>query len=335
MLYIRADGNCKIGLGHIMRCLSIAKEIVNRGDEVCFLLASDEPVEVLKKNGMPYKILGTHYTDMESEKNTLYHILKKGDKILVDSYFVTNSYFMFLQQFGQVFYVDDMHFFEYCVDGIINGNIYGDMEVYDAEITMLGCEFSPLRSEYRQARMTKEPRKILVTTGGSDPYKITEKLVEKINNDEMLKKQEYEIICGLFNDSYNKLKKIETKNPQIKVYRNVSNMWEYMQRASIAITAGGSTMTELSCMGVPMVCFSFVENQERIVDTFVSKGYVYYGGHYRTEGDIIVAKVCEAVKTLIRDEELRNDYSRKLMKLVDGKGCIRIADAILQTDKRN
>ena len=39
MLYVRADGNGEIGMGHIMRCISIAKEIVSKGKEITFLIS--------------------------------------------------------------------------------------------------------------------------------------------------------------------------------------------------------------------------------------------------------------------------------------------------------
>ena len=51
-------------------------------------------------------------------------------------------------------------------------------------------------------------------------------------------------------------------------------MWECMQNAMVAITAGGTTVTELGCMGVPIVCFSFVDNQEKIVKVFYERDYV-------------------------------------------------------------
>lgn len=329
MLYIRADGNSKIGMGHIMRCVSIAGEIVKRGYEVKFLLASEEPADVLDAARIPYSILQTDYTDMDAEREFLSGILKKGDKILVDSYYVTDSYFMYLRQFGKVFYIDDVHSFAYPVDMVINGNIYGDREVYQAKRVLGGCKYSPLRSEYREARNHRSPERLLVTTGSSDPYKLTEKIVSTILEDELLRTQKIDIICGKYNESYGCLKKLEEKYPNIKVYKNVSNMWVHMQKAMLAITAGGTTMTELSCMGVPIVSFSFVENQDRIVKTFAEDGYAHYGGFWKEEGEELIIKLCDAARELISNKQLRDYYSEKLMELVDGRGCERIAEEII------
>ena len=330
MLYVRADGNGEIGMGHIMRCISIAKEIVSKGKEITFLIASDTAADVLDQAEMKYVILGTDYRNMESEKSVLEGILKHGDKILVDSYFVSNDYFNFLRRYGKVFYIDDVHTFEYEVDGIINGNIYGDVETYNVKTVLGGCKYSPIRQEYHEARKNRKPEEILITTGSSDPYGITEKVVRQILQDDVLGKQKISIICGKYNESYEELKRLLKQNTNIRILRNVPNMWECMQSAMLAITAGGTTVTELGCMGVPIICFSFVDNQERIVKVFYERDYAYYGGSYLAEGDNLIPKLCEAAKTLVEDSKLRQNYSEKLMELIDGLGCKRIAEALMQ-----
>ena len=41
MFYIRADGNSQIGAGHIMRCLSIAEALKDKGKVTIFLTADE------------------------------------------------------------------------------------------------------------------------------------------------------------------------------------------------------------------------------------------------------------------------------------------------------
>ena len=94
MFYIRADGNEKIGMGHIMRCLTIAEKLREQGEEVLFLTADDRPVKLIEERGFTAKILFTYYDKMEVELPQLMPLFM-GDgqaekpRILVDSYFVT------------------------------------------------------------------------------------------------------------------------------------------------------------------------------------------------------------------------------------------------------
>ena len=83
------------------------------------------------------------------------------------------------------------------------------------------------------------------------------------------------------------------------------------QNAMLAISAGGTTMTELGCMGVPIVSFSFVDNQDRIVKTFAEDGYAHYGGFWMIEGEELIKNICKAAKQLVVDKKLREEYSCK------------------------
>ena len=328
-MYVRADGNSKIGMGHIMRCLSIAKEIMSRGYDVKFLIASKDSADVLEKEHIPYLILETDYTDMLSEKKILDGILTDGDKILVDSYYVNAEYFEWLKKKVTVFYMDDVHSFEYQADMIINGNIYGIYENYGNVYALGGCKYTPLRAEYREARLNRKPERILITTGSSDPYNITESIANVMINDPILCQTGMDIVCGKYNEAYERLRNLEKICPNIKVHRNVPNMWELMKNAMLAITAGGSTLNELSCLGVPIICFSFVENQERIVQVYNDEGYAHLGGAWSQGDEEFLNKICIAAKELLADEKLRDMYSSKLMQLVDGRGCERIAEKII------
>lgn len=69
MILIRADGNARIGLGHLMRCLTIAEELAQQGDRenICFVCADEASGAFVRENGFRCHVLGTDYRDMESE----------------------------------------------------------------------------------------------------------------------------------------------------------------------------------------------------------------------------------------------------------------------------
>lgn len=329
MIYIRVDANSQIGMGHMMRCISIAEALYEKGEKIQFLVASTEATKFLEEKNMPYIVLNTNFANMESEQEVLNKIVKKNTKILVDSYYVTNQYFKFLKKFGRVIYVDDVCKFQYDVDCVINGNIYGDKVNYDVPIQLKGCRYAPIRKEFSEAKKCKKPQNILITTGGSDPYHLTEKILNNLLTDTVLKTEQYDVVCGMFSESYERLCQLQNKYGNVHVHRGVSEMWTLMQSAKIAITAGGTTMTELSCMGIPIVGFSFVDNQKRIVNTFLSKGYAHFGADYESVKDEMFLGICNATKELVLNGQLCEKYSKKLMELVDGTGCQRIAERLI------
>lgn len=381
MVVIRADANSKIGMGHVMRCLSVADALVKRGEEVLFVTADDTPVPLLTKKGIPYRVLHTDYADMEAELPELLAVLReltlraespemvlpqmpsqrvesseealpqRNTAILVDSYYVTEKYLAALKKRITTIYMDDIYAFSYPVDMLINYNIYGEEMGYEKDAAfadtklLLGTEYVPLREEFAAGAGYAQSRKvlslgaanvtpaancgILITTGGSDSFNLAGQLLMEAMKYDALKEKEYHVVSGSLNPHIGELQALAEKHENIHIHCNVTNMAELMAENEVALSAGGSTLYEFCAMGVPVIAFSFAENQERLVQTFVKRGIAQYGGNYRTDGNKMIQNTIAGLETLLEDENLRAEYRKKARTLVDGKGADRIAEAIL------
>lgn len=352
MVVIRADANSKIGMGHVMRCLSVADALLKRGEEVLFVTADDTPVPLLTKKGIPYCVLHTDYADMEAELPELWNALselpqgpgvpeaalpQKNTFILVDSYYVTEKYLAALKKRITTIYMDDIYAFSYSVDMLINYNIYGEEMGYEKDAAfadtklLLGTEYVPLREEFSagEQQRTAADGGILITTGGSDSFNLAGQLLMEAMKYDALKEKEYHVVSGSLNPHIGELQALAEKHENIHIHCNVTNMAELMAESEVALSAGGSTLYELCAMGVPVIAFSFAENQERLVQTFVKRGIAQYGGNYRTDGNKMIQNTIAGLETLLEDENLRTEYRKKARTLVDGKGADRIAEAIL------
>lgn len=351
MVVIRADANSKIGMGHVMRCLSVADALLKRGEEVLFVTADDTPVPLLTKKGVPYRVLHTDYADMEAELPELWEVLRelpqgaespdaalaqKNTSILVDSYYVTEKYLAALKKRITTIYMDDIYAFSYPVDMLINYNIYGEEMGYEKDAAfadtklLLGTEYVPLREEFSAGEQQRTAANcgILITTGGSDSFNLAGQLLTEAMKYDALKEKEYHVVSGSLNPHIGELQALAEKHENIHIHCNVTNMAELMAESEVALSAGGSTLYELCAMGVPVIAFSFAENQERLVQTFVKRGIAQYGGNYRTDGNKMIQNTIAGLETLLEDENLRTEYRKKARTLVDGKGADRIAEAI-------
>ena len=150
--FVRADGNDTIGLGHIYRTMAIASSMWDK-DNIIFLLADDRALKLVKEKGFKAIVLGTSYDQMEEETDILFDKVKdylagKTD-ILVDSYFVTDSYLEKLREYFRVTYIDDFGKKAFPVDILINYSIYaediGYEKLYEGSSTKLclGISYSP------------------------------------------------------------------------------------------------------------------------------------------------------------------------------------------------
>lgn len=371
MIVIRADANSKIGMGHVMRCLSVAEALLKLGEEVLFVTADDAPVPLLTGKGISYHILHTDYADMEAELPELLCILqeltqqaelpeavmpqmslqRKDIAILVDSYFVTEAYLSTLKERLTTIYMDDIYAFSYPVDMLINYNIYGEEMGYEKDAAfadtklLLGTKYVPLRAEFTVGAGYVQSRKelslgaanvtpaeeggILITTGGSDSFNLAGQLLMEAMKYDALKEKEYHVISGSLNPHIGELQALAQKYENIHIHCNVTNMSELMAESEVALSAGGSTLYELCAVGVPVIAFSFAENQEHLVQTFVKRGIAQYGGNYRTDGNKMIQNTIAGLQKLCGDEALKTEYRRKALQLVDGRGAERIAEALL------
>ena len=333
MIYIRADMNEQIATGHIMRCLSIADALRGLGEPVRFILADEQAVSILEQRGYDAIVLHTQWNCMEEELSVLSQVIRNEhiDKLLIDSYQVTQRYLAELSKLVTTFYIDDLNLFEYPVDAVICYANYWkkfQYKINDKRTTyLLGLKYVPLKQAIWNCEakiISEKANNLLILTGGSDPFNVTEQILDSIDTYQF---QTIDVICGIYNTNYNKFVKKYENNKNIKFHQAVNNIEQYMKKADIAISAGGMTLYELCAIGTPAISFSFADNQLDNVRQFQEDGLIDYAGDARM--DDIAGTINQYLTRYRNDFELRKEKSEKMQKVVDGKGAERIARAIV------
>lgn len=350
MTGIRADGNNQIGIGHVMRCLTIADALKEIGENVVFFTADHGCEEMITGRGFDCRVLETSFDDMEAELDSLQIAMgeAKVDRLLIDSYYVTETYLKTLRERVVTMYLDDVDRFPYPVDLLVNYNVFAKASDYpygveyveygqagmvakeDITLVLAGPKYAPVRKEFAECRgaLKDEIYDILITLGGSDAYNLACKISKVLLKDANLR---LSVVCGPFNRHRQALYELAMNEPRMTVYENVKDMWKLMSKCDLAVSAAGSTMCELAVAGVPAVTFSFVENQRRIAVAFGEKEAAVAIGHYNPiEEDAFLQAMKEAVRMLLVSREKREKLTENASKMVDGYGAIRIARAIAE-----
>ncbi|MNL30097.1 undecaprenyldiphospho-muramoylpentapeptide beta-N- acetylglucosaminyltransferase [compost metagenome] len=111
--------------------------------------------------------------------------------------------------------------------------------------------------------------------------------------------------------------------PTCSLHRQVDNMAELMAHADLAMGAGGSTVWERCCLGLPALMLSVAANQEEIAKACADAGAgLYLGG----AADISAERLAQALDGL-RARDL-DEMGRRAATLVDGLGAGRVADVM-------
>ncbi|AKC63499.1 MULTISPECIES: UDP-2,4-diacetamido-2,4,6-trideoxy-beta-L-altropyranose hydrolase [Clostridium] len=282
---IRADGGSKIGMGHIMRTLVLAKELAKTND-VFYICKVDNLLSNKYKSGID-KVKAEGFDIVTINENNIINDLKNivADCLITDSYDVNEEYFNLTKGMFEITgYIDDMNLYYFNVDFIINQNI--GSEEYSYEVNkdtklFLGTNYTMLREEFRKninKNIKKEVQNVMITVGGADPNGITNIICDYVKDLEL----KFHIVIGpsFKEKNIKKLTYLENLKNNINLYFN-ANMIEIMNKCDIAISACGSTLYELSACRVPALGLIIADNQEKIAHKMHEEGLIYNLGWYK------------------------------------------------------
>lgn len=364
-IVIRADANKHVGIGHIMRCLSLADAFKASGHEISFLLADDGIANLINERGYKAIILHSNYFDMESELSLWPDLTPK--LIIVDSYYVTYEYLTVLlvrsKAIGsKLVYFDDVCAFPYPVDVLVNYNSYSALALYEklykgSQLVipklLLGPSYAPLRLMFRgipKHSQSDTVKNILLSTGGSDILHITRTFIQNLHERSHIEKNilyemKFHILVGSMNPDKDQINQMARNHDNIIIHENVTDMMSLISKCDIAVSAAGSTLYEICACGVPLITYSIADNQIASAEAFEHLGIAINIGDLRNPNTIVpqyimsglleesaVQRIMLAIQELSSDYQKRHEMSDRMQKIVDGYGADRIVRELLQYD---
>lgn len=343
MILFRVDANTVIASGHLMRCIAIAEAVRKQGEDVLFLLAEDCFTQRLQEKNIKYKILHTNWRKMEEELAQWEEIVEQYHPswIVVDSYQVTETYLEKLSTLSKVMYIDDEKKYKYSVDALLRYIEWEQEEQYRKEYEekktaiLYGLAYVPLREEFYPNIQNHEKKTLLITTGGTDGENIGGRIIEKLAADLVKKQIHCLMIVGGLNQYQKELQQLAKEYAQVTLLYDVRNMGDCMRQADFAISAGGSTLYELCACQVPTICYSVAENQVPHAKALAKEGVIAYAGDIQDGIEPLVEKIVTETKMWMNRQTDFSIQREKMGCLIDGKGCIRIAEFLIEHRRQN
>lgn len=325
-ILIKADGNKDIASGHIRRCLSIAEALKKKGAAVSFWFSDQESPDLFKQFCSSENAFSYSMTPPE----------EKAELLLLDSYSITEDEFASYRKYAvKTAYIDDLCHFDPDVDMVINYDPAPPKDLYHAPVQLLGTQYAPLREQFAGCSFMARPaaNRIFISTGGTDPCHIIEKLLKEFYTDRhwtALSILHCDVVMGaFFDDKYkSSLKLIARRYPGITINEGVQDMVSLMSSCDIAITAGGTTLYELCAAGVPSIAFTMADNQVEFTKRFHEREAIYYVGDARKD-NALPRNLAARLFAILPDKQARTSLSANARRLVDGRGAERIAEAII------
>lgn len=342
-VFIRADSSESIGTGHIMRCLTLAKEMANAADVsvefVCQELRGNISFLIEEEGFIVNRIEPREPFDVAWDaEQTLSILNRKGATLLVvDNYQVTDQWIKLIRRLRDkifVFVIDDLADRSLSADALLNQNFLPEMESKYQYLVpkdcrlFLGPKYTLLREEFYNTKNVVdeeyEKSSIVVFFGGTDPTGETLKVLPALLA--LSKEHDIDIITGT-NNQYNKqIQQVVAAIDRLNYHCQVNNISLFMAKAKFAIGAGGSTCLERMFFALPCITVITAENQREATEYYEAKGLVKNLGWYDSvsSDDVYSASV-----ELCDNPYLLLSYQQEMGRLgVGSKGAVYISQVL-------
>ena len=278
-VYIRADGNSEIGLGHVIRSLALAEMLK---DEFCCIFVTRFLTDYI--NTEACKVCSEIITLPESDEHfdAFLAILSGNEIVVLDNYFFDTEYQQSIKNKGcKLVCIDDMHDKHFVADVVINHapGINNDKYVVEPYTQLcLGLDYALIRKPFRDEinktnrSLINRIKSVFVCFGGADNMNLTEKTIDVLLHNGNVKK--IFAVIGDANKQVEKLKNIFKDSRIVSILYDLSSeeMIRIIKKSDLAIVPSSSVLLEIFSIGTPVITGFFVKNQKEISTFIVKQG---------------------------------------------------------------
>lgn len=318
-IIIVADGNNKIGMGHVYRALNLSSVLKKNGHKIIFLTKEPFTKRAMSKTN-ECKLI------QKLSNNQIQKFLKKKspDIIIIDKLNETKKNLITFKKFCPIIGIDYTGKYKELFDYGIN-ILYPKSGISKKSFSSL--DFAIFNEKFKQIKkkkIRKEVRSILILQGGADTHCFTPKIIKAVYGLENNFK--ISVVLGPSFRCWSRLNHaLKKMGKPVKIYHNVKNMPFLMQKYDFAITAAGNTLLELAYLGIPSVVICAERFEVETAKLLESKGF---GINIGFGGNLSSSKIRHKLTDMITDYNLRKKMNRIGPTLVDGKGTSRIVKII-------
>jgi UDP-2,4-diacetamido-2,4,6-trideoxy-beta-L-altropyranose hydrolase len=356
----RVDASNQMGIGHLMRCLTLAEALRRRGVEVGFI-SREHPgnlCELLQQRAIPVVVLPAPKRSHEPVSRCDYATWlgvsqdedaqqtidalhgETPDWLVVDHYGLDVKWEQRLRpNIKRLMVIDDLanrhHDCELLLDQ--NYSIEGESRylglVPDACKLLLGTPYALLRPEYALYRHAgkaqgKQIESILLYFGGPDPHNLTGLVLRALSSTD-LSHLHVIVVIGINNLHKEILEKQARQRPRTDLHAAREHLADLMSEADLAIGACGATTWERMCLGLPAIVISISDNQRPAAEALKKRKLITYAGHF----DEIKSDQIEClVKTYILDKKTHFEAAAQNQIEVDGLGTLKVVEVLVPSE---
>lgn len=337
-LLVFPDCGPRIGGGHVMRCLTLARALLGKGAAVAF--AASPPAQAVLDAFGPRELTVYPVSDDAAEavpQAAAFAEAFAADTVLLDHYRLGFEQEAQLKGARRLVALDDLADRPRPADVVINpgyGRLPGNYAglLHHGARVLAGPEFALVRPEFAEHRDAALQRRregghlkhVLISLGLTDVEGITERVARILRPhlDGLI----LDVVVGDQAPSLAGLREQAKADSALRLHVDSRAMAELMSQADVAVGAGGGSVWERATLGLPSVIVILADNQRPMAEAMAQVGLTLAVDACDADFE---ARLVAAVKRLIDDAAFRRWLFEASCHACDGKGAERVAQVLL------
>ena len=270
----RVNSSSMIGLGHLMRCLTLAKQYSNH--KIVFVC------ENLQGN-LNQKVIESGY-ELESIQDdsvsTLIQVIEKYKPALlvIDNYAIDYSYEKEIKAKTavKILSFDDLYE-KHCCDIVLNHNIYANKKKYEGLVPSLcekrcGNTYTLIRDEFLHSfKKVRQKRSIFIAIGGTDHLGLNIAILRVLQ--QVFPKYILNVVTTTANKRLKQLKNFCQRQSNIQLHINSNELAKLMNESCLAVVTPSVVVHEVLHMKLPFIAIQTASNQKFMYEYLKQKHF--------------------------------------------------------------
>jgi len=273
---LRADASSSIGVGHVMRSLSLGEALIDEGFGVelvsCELapslqsLAASCGIEVVELTCAP-----------RSSEDAQFVLDRNAAIVVVDGYEFSREFFATIEQSDTPFAVidDNAETNALSPNAVINQNPHASALMYahmkGNPKLLLGLQYAMVRKEVREVAALHLPTRegeVFVAMGGADFLGLTAPIVEALAETGL----QIRVAVGHANTQREHVQKLADQHGHVTLIEQQDYV-SSLASAHVAVLAAGSSLWEACAVGTPSIGLVVADNQVASANAAAKLGF--------------------------------------------------------------
>ena len=354
-ILVRADSSHIIGIGHIMRCLTLLKALQRVKSFTAIFVCrpfSGNAGAAIRQSGFYVHWLSTAETEPQLENYASWLGATKDQDadetsaiihrsypflLITDHYGIDSDWYNKLDYAGQVLAIDDLANRYHQADFLLDQTLGRQPESYrtlvpdDCQI-LTGTQFALLREEFQSLSdpipnriSASSPRKkLLVMLGGTDPENLTLQVLLLICPTEF---PDVTVVLGPTSSHHQVVSEYCEKN-NWEFIPGTNDVPSLMWSHDISVGSSGTTSWERCCCALPSITIQQAENQLSISQSLENAGAA------RILKKLDKEALSSALKDWVWSDEAYHGAALACREVCDGQGANRVINEIVNNVKK-